>query len=100
MDVSITCECGARRTVSDGAAGTRFTCACGRAVSVPSLAELRMRAGLSAVPVSPESRIRADACRRRVTRQRLGVASERPDWSLLNHLRETLSLAVKDRRVN
>lgn len=40
--------------VPEGAAGATFTCACGRPIEVPSLSELRTRAGLPTNAVAPE----------------------------------------------
>lgn len=59
MEFTISCECGTKHTVSEGAAGTRISCPCGRSINVGSLAQLRMTCGLSAVPLAPEARIRA-----------------------------------------
>jgi hypothetical protein len=42
---TVECECGRRLEVAAGAAGSRLGCACGREVAVPSLRELRLRAG-------------------------------------------------------
>ncbi|MCI0641958.1 MAG: hypothetical protein L0Y72_31165 [Gemmataceae bacterium] len=41
MEFRLTCECGQRLDLTDGSAGSAVTCACGRAVQVPSLGELR-----------------------------------------------------------
>jgi hypothetical protein len=46
---TIRCECGTDVSVSEGAAGTVVPCSCGRAIPVPSLAELKRQSGLSAV---------------------------------------------------
>jgi hypothetical protein len=54
MDFEIRCECGTDVVVSEGAAGARIQCACGRTVTVPSLDELRQNAGLPPTKPSPE----------------------------------------------
>ena len=54
MEFRVDCGCGDHIMVSEGAAGARFDCACGRAIHVPSLSELRTRAGLPTNAVSPE----------------------------------------------
>jgi hypothetical protein len=41
-------------TVTEGSAGATAPCSCGRAIPVPALKELRVRAGLSAYDPSPE----------------------------------------------
>jgi hypothetical protein len=48
MDFRVPCECGGYVTVSEGAAGAHVNCSCGRIIDVPSLSELRERAGLPA----------------------------------------------------
>lgn len=58
MQFRLTCECGESITVSEGAAGVDMPCDCGRSIRVPSLAKLREQAGLEAVPITPETRIR------------------------------------------
>jgi hypothetical protein len=44
MYFRLKCECGKEVTVAEGAAGVSLSCACGRAVAVPELTELRQRA--------------------------------------------------------
>src|SRR5262245_13542895 len=46
MEFHLRCECGEYVPVSEGAAGARVECPCGRTIVVPSLAELRKKAGL------------------------------------------------------
>jgi hypothetical protein len=46
MNFDVRCECGGCVRVSEGAAGARIQCDCGRTVVVPSLDELRKLAGL------------------------------------------------------
>lgn len=41
MDYQVPCDCGKSVAVNAGAAGSRVTCGCGRAVDVPSFRELR-----------------------------------------------------------
>ncbi|MCI0376787.1 MAG: hypothetical protein L0215_04205 [Gemmataceae bacterium] len=41
MEFRLTCECGRRLNLTDGAAGSAVACECGRTVQVPSLGELR-----------------------------------------------------------
>ena len=41
MGYEVTCTCGKVLSVSEGMAGSSMPCGCGRAVSVPSLSELR-----------------------------------------------------------
>jgi hypothetical protein len=43
MQYHLACECGREVAVSEGAAGTTVSCACGRSVQVPSLSKLRLR---------------------------------------------------------
>jgi hypothetical protein len=54
MDYSIRCECGHEIVVSEGAAGVRLPCDCGRIVDIPSLGALRKSIGLPAVDVPLE----------------------------------------------
>lgn len=58
MDFSIACQCGAQIVVSEGSAGTRMNCNCGRVVEVPSLAKLRSGAGLAPIDVPLEHEIK------------------------------------------
>jgi hypothetical protein len=46
VDFKIDCQCGKQNIVSGGSAGATIVCACGRAISVPSLSTLRLQAGL------------------------------------------------------
>ena len=55
MDFRIDCQCGLCFTVTEASAGGTVDCPCGRAVSVPSLKELRLRAGLPPYNISPET---------------------------------------------
>jgi hypothetical protein len=48
------CECGNKLSVRETAAGAQELCSCGRTLIVPSLHELRSRAGLPAPGLSPE----------------------------------------------
>jgi hypothetical protein len=54
MNFNIHCPCGKDVSVTEGAAGASFPCSCGRKISVPSLAQLRVQAGLPAVNLGPE----------------------------------------------
>ena len=54
MDYSIRCECGHEMRVSEGSAGARIPCNCGRIVEIPSLGALRTSRGLPAVDVPLE----------------------------------------------
>jgi hypothetical protein len=54
MQYDLDCECGDFVTVNEAAAGTSALCRCGRTVVIPSLRELRRRAGLSQPGVTPE----------------------------------------------
>jgi hypothetical protein len=54
MKFRVDCPCGEHIEVGEGAAGATFMCSCGRPIAVPSLAELRTRAGLPANHISPE----------------------------------------------
>jgi hypothetical protein len=54
MDFRIDCPCGGHIVVTEGSAGATLACACGRPLSVPSLAALRLAAGLPAEVVGPE----------------------------------------------
>jgi hypothetical protein len=46
VEFRIDCQCGKQIVVREGSAGATIVCACGRAVSVPSLSQLRIQAGL------------------------------------------------------
>ena len=54
MDFHIRCACGRDLAVTEGAAGGSAACDCGREVSVPSLRDLRVQAGLAPFNASPE----------------------------------------------
>ena len=54
MQYELDCECGDCVTVEETTAGTTALCRCGRTVEIPSLRELRRRAGLAEPAVSPE----------------------------------------------
>ena len=54
MEFRIDCPCGEHVVVTEAAAGATLTCACGRPISVPSLWELRVAAGLPAYDPGPE----------------------------------------------
>src|SRR5262249_4052751 len=54
MHYQLDCECGNKLTVRETAAGAKEQCPCGRTVVVPSLHELRRRAGLPGPGLSPE----------------------------------------------
>lgn len=55
MNFYLRCECDYRLTVNEGAAGATLTCPeCQKPVSVPSLAELRSKAGFSPHDLMPE----------------------------------------------
>lgn len=43
-ELSLTCECGRRIVLAEGAAGSTIRCACDRTLQVPSLRELRRMA--------------------------------------------------------
>lgn len=53
MDFNVGCPCGRQFTVTEGAAGTDRRCDCGNTVAIPSLAALRVSAGLPAIEISP-----------------------------------------------
>ena len=53
MNFQVECECGEKIEVGEGAAGIVSDCACGQSIRVPSSADLRRAAGMSA-SVSPE----------------------------------------------
>jgi hypothetical protein len=58
MNFLVRCECGAPTWVSEGSAGAKIPCACGRTISVPALHQLREEIGLSPYPgISPEMAI-------------------------------------------
>jgi hypothetical protein len=58
MNFLVRCECGAPTSVSEGSAGAKIPCACGRTIAVPSLHQLRAEIGLSPYPgISPEMAI-------------------------------------------
>jgi hypothetical protein len=48
MHFRLPCECGRQLSVTEGAAGATFQCACGRTVKVPSLEELRRQFAVEA----------------------------------------------------
>lgn len=52
-EFKVSCDCGKSFSVSEGSAGAQLICDCGRIVTVPSLATLRIAAGLSAIPRNP-----------------------------------------------
>ncbi len=54
MKFRINCVCGGFIEVGEGAAGATFACSCGLPIVVPSLSELRTRAGLPTNALSPE----------------------------------------------
>jgi hypothetical protein len=54
MKFRVDCVCGDHIMVSEGAAGATFDCACGRTIEIPSLSDLRTRAGLPTNALSPE----------------------------------------------
>jgi hypothetical protein len=53
MEFNIRCECGGLLLISEGAAGARVPCDCGRTVIIPSLDELRKQAGVPAPDPNP-----------------------------------------------
>ena len=58
MDVSVFCnKCNRTRTVSEGSAGMRFVCDCGGELNVPSLEQIRLQLGITAMHHSPEFEI-------------------------------------------
>jgi hypothetical protein len=59
MQFQLPCDCGASVTVSEGEAGTRTICKCGRTVAVPSLGQLRRQAGVRVAGPSPELALEA-----------------------------------------
>lgn len=54
MQYELDCECGDYVTVEEMAAGTTALCRCGRRIIIPSLRELRRRAGVAEPGLSPE----------------------------------------------
>src|SRR5262249_19236033 len=54
MEFYVECSCGRQVVVSESAAGLDADCPCGRTVPIPSLGELRARAGVPRYPVAPE----------------------------------------------
>jgi hypothetical protein len=54
MKISIPCECGESVAVTEGDAGGRLTCRCGRTVAVPSLRELRRQSGMPQKEPEPD----------------------------------------------
>lgn len=54
MDFQLRCSCGQDVSVTEGSAGAVVACACGRAIDVPGLKELRSQAGLAPYDPSPE----------------------------------------------
>jgi hypothetical protein len=59
VEYELDCECGKKVAVRETAAGAKELCSCGRTLVVPSLHELRRRAGLPAPGVSPEMVVEA-----------------------------------------
>ncbi len=53
MDYSLRCACGKTLPVTEGLAGAKVSCDCGRELTVPSSLELRTQSGLPAVPPNP-----------------------------------------------
>src|ERR1700687_1888932 len=54
MQLHVPCECGEDVPVTEGEAGSRTTCRCGRTIVVPSLRELRRQAGVPGQGLGPE----------------------------------------------
>jgi hypothetical protein len=54
MQFQLDCECGKQITVNEGSAGTMASCTCGRSIAVPSLVQLKRKAGLTAEEINPE----------------------------------------------
>jgi hypothetical protein len=54
VEYELDCECGQKLVVRETAAGAKERCRCGRVLVVPSLHELRRRAGLPPPGLSPE----------------------------------------------
>lgn len=52
MNLTLYCDCSRQFDVHIASAGTRITCPCGRELKVPSLAQFRAQAGLSAIPLN------------------------------------------------
>lgn len=59
MQYLMDCPCGESVTVSESAAGSTVACPCGRTLAVPSLRELRSRAGLPDALPPPEMAVEA-----------------------------------------
>jgi len=59
MHYRISCECGEAVTVSEGFAGTKVSCGCGRTIAVPTLRELRHRTGQKQPTLQPEAEVEA-----------------------------------------
>jgi hypothetical protein len=51
------CPCGNRSPVTEGQAGLRLTCSCGRTLQVPNLPELRRQAGLAPFPIPTATQV-------------------------------------------
>src|SRR6516165_6631357 len=54
MNLSVSCECGKVVAVTEGDAGGRLACSCGRKVAVPSLRELRRQSGMPQKEPEPD----------------------------------------------
>jgi hypothetical protein len=54
MQLHVPCECGEDVPVTEGEAGSRTTCRCGRTLVVPSLRELRRQAGVPGDGLAPD----------------------------------------------
>jgi hypothetical protein len=65
MPFEITCGCGKIIPVTEGMAGSSIACQCGRAVSVPSLSQMRSQVALVADP--------ADASRERSSGEKVAL---------------------------
>jgi hypothetical protein len=59
MHYRISCECGDAITVSEGFAGTKVSCRCGRTIVVPSLRDLRRQTGQQQPTLAPEAEVGA-----------------------------------------
>lgn len=57
-ELTIDCECGKVLSVSPASAGGSVGCGCGRVLAVPTLSELRRRAGLVPIPQNAVERVR------------------------------------------
>jgi hypothetical protein len=77
MDLSVTCECGLKNTVTPTMCGSDITCDCGKTILIPRLSELRRNAGLAPVNISVADHLVALAARGELPTETVCVSCSR-----------------------